>query len=447
MKALLSLLVACAALSAQTWKAGVASVAITPTESVWMSGYGNRDEPSHGVAQELHGKALAIEDPAGNRAVLLTTDLIGVSRELTAAVAGRLEASRGLERSRVLLTASHTHGGPAITRNLPLMQPPTPELQKRTADYTAWLENRLVALAEQAVDDLAPARLSYHLGSAGFAANRREWTPEGSVKLGYNPDGPVDHDVPVLAVRAPDGKLRAALFSYASHNTTLGGDQMEMHADYAGFAQEVFEADHGGATALFMSGCAGDSNPRPRGEMEHARQHGRELAAAVGKALSGEGREVKGRLATSYETFEIPLQTPPDLAEWQRRAREAESFEKELAIRVAARIEAEGPLGTTYDYPLQVIRFGDAATLVALGGEVVSEYGLTLKRELGADRTWVVAYSNDVMGYIPTAKMLEEGGYEPVRSQVYYGMPGPWAPEIEPMILDRAREAVRRIRR
>ena len=432
------------ALLAGDWKAGVSFTSITPRVPVWMSGYGSRTTPSQGVAQDLRAKALALEDPNGRRMVIVTTDLIGFSREVAERIAARAHHDYQLSRERLLLTSSHTHTGPAIAGNLPLMQPPTPELRARTTRYTHYLEDQVVALIGGALEHLEPAKLSYHIGAAGFAMNRRERTGDGTIKLGDNPGGIVDHDVPTLRVEGASGTLRAVLVSYAAHNTTLTGRHMELHGDYAGEFQAAFEKANPGATALFMLGCAGDANPGARGTMENARDHGDELADAVAAAIAKPGLAIDGSLKSSFERFPIQLEPPPDEAEWQRRTREAEGLDKQIAEYFVRMLREKGSIPATYDYPLQTLRLGDTLELIALSGEVTVGYALELKKRLGPETTWVIGYANDVMSYIPTAKILSEGGYEAERSQMYYGMPGKWDPSIEPTILDRAEAAARK---
>ena len=443
MRRFVLLLLLLPSLSAAAWKAGVAEVSITPREPVWMSGYGNRTEPSKGVLQPLRAKALALEDGDGRRFVIITTDLIGFSRGVAERIAARAHQDHKLSRDRLLFNSAHTHTGPAVGDNLPLMQPPTDELREGTRRYTRWLEDQVVSVIGAAIGELRPAALSYHVGQASFSQNRRQRNPDGSVRLGDNPAGPTDHSVPTLKVSAPDGRLIAALFSYVSHNTTLTGQHMELHGDYAGEAQQAFEQKHPGAMALFALGCAGDQNPRERGTLELAQAHGRELAGAVDKALAGKGLELTGRLRSRFERFEIELEPPPSMDEWRRRAAEMQGPEQELARYFVEK----GDAPSSYEYPVQAVGLGDQLTLIALGGEVTVEYALQLKQRLGEGNTWVLAYSNDVMSYIPTAEILAEGGYEAERSQAYYGMPGKWKPSIERTILDRAEAAARELRR
>ena len=103
------------------------------------------------------------------------------------------------------------------------------------------------------------------------------------------------------------------------------------------------------------------------------------------------------------------------------------------------------PLSRPVPYPVQGIRFGKSLTLLALGGEVVVEYALRIKREFSRERLIVAGYSNDVMAYIPTAAMLKEGGYEPVTSMRYYDFPSPFAPDVEERVMSSVKEVLRRV--
>lgn len=434
-----------ALLPGQSWRAGAAKVSITPRMPVWMAGYGSRDKPSQGVAQELHAKALAIEDPQGMRVVIVTSDLIGFVRDVTERIAVRAGQRFELPRNRLVVTSSHTHTGPTLGHSLHVMYDLTPEQAQAVEDYTQYLEDQVVDVIGKAIANLVPAQLSFHRGRAGFAMNRREPTPQG-VKLGVHPKGPVSNEVPILQVTAPDGTLRAVLFSYACHNTTLTGNHYEFHGDYAGEAQDRFERQHPGAVALFMMGCGGDANPNPRGELEFAQRNGAELASAVGEALGRDGRRVQGKLRSELVHFPIPLAPAPSREEFEARLNDSDRFMRRHAQGQLEILHRNGHSLREYSYPLQAVQLGDTVTLVALGGEVVVGYALRLQQMLGAETTWPVGYANDVFAYIPTRQILSEGGYEADRSQIYYGMPGPWAPEIETTILDQAVALVKKVR-
>lgn len=432
------------ATAAESMKAGLARMKITPDGPIWMSGYGNRNRPSEGVVHDLWAKAVAFQDAKGTRVVIVTTDLIGLPRPLAEAVAAEALKRYGIERSGLLLNSSHTHTGPIVMGNLQTMFDFTPEDAGRVRNYGTLLRTTLVDVIGAALGDLKPAKLSHGKGTAGFAVNRRQFTPQG-VRIGVNPQGAVDHDVPVVAVHAPDGKLRGVLYGYACHNTTLTGEFYKLSGDYAGFSQIELEKSNPGAQAMFVMLCGGDQNPNPRSQEALAIEHGRTLAGAVDSVLKSTMQPVSGNFRSAFQVVAL---------RFAHRTRD--DFEKELTDKVAAKarrakamIEAmdqRRPVRTV-QFPVQAIRFGKSLTMVALGGETVVGYGLRTKREFPKEATIVAGYSNDVMCYIPTRKIVEEGGYEAVDSMMYYGQPGPFDADVEETIFETIRKVMKRVGR
>jgi predicted amidohydrolase len=429
---------------AQEWKAGTASIVITPSESMWMAGYASRTKPSQGVAQELYAKALALEDSDGTRLVIVAADLIGIPRALRASVEKRLQDTYGLPAQSLLLNASHTHCGPELRASKASLYGLEADRVGQAHAFMQELEAKLVRTVGDALEALSPAKLGYAHARCGFAMNRRLPTPSG-YKNSPNPDGPVDHDVPVLRVHDADGKLRAVLFGYACHNTTL--NFYEFCGDYAGYAQEYLEAAHPGVTALFITGCGGDQNPYPRGKLEQAQQHGRALANAVEAALLPVPRSIHTPIRSAIEAVELEFAPPPGREELDKLKLSSEKADVRRAAFLLNELDSTGKIPTTYDYLVQTIQFGDDLTLVALAGEVVVDYSHRLKRELAGDSVlWVAAYSNDVFGYIPSLRVLREGGYEGGGAMRYTLLPGPFAESVEQRIIDHVHKLVGRVR-
>jgi hypothetical protein len=427
-----------AAAAAPGWKAGVAKVKITPERPMWLSGYAGRDKPAEGTLHELWAKALALEDSSGRRVVMVTADLVGVDRNLSLRFRARVQELHGLGKDAVALCLSHTHTGPVVGNNLKPMYLLGDAQGKLADEYAAQLEDKLVDVAGEALESLAPARLQWGTGRATFAVNRRN-NPEAQVpklRAEGNLVGPVDYDLPVLSVRDPaDGKLRAVLFGYACHATVLA--YFMWSGDWPGFAQIELEKAHPEAMALFWAGCGADQNPLPRRTVELAQDYGRQAAAGVDAVLNGVMKPVApdDRLALGYSELDLPFAKLPTREELQ-----ADMASKELAVANRAkmlleRLDREGKLSPTYPYPVQVWQMGPDLTFVLLGGEVVVDYSLRLKKELGPDRTWVAGYANDVMAYIPSLRVLKEGGYEGSLAMVFYGQPSPWREEVEEMIV------------
>ena len=438
----LALLSTCGPVLAADFQAGVARVKITPPQPFWMSGYAARTHPSEGIYQDLWAKALALRDAEGHQAVLVTTDLIGLPRAISDEVAARVKAQSRVERQDLVLSASHTHCGPAVRKNLAVLYDFSEEDRQRVDAYGTELVDRLVEVVGRALGDLAPARLAVGHGAVGFAVNRREPTPEG-VRIGVNPEGPVDHDVPVLKVTAKDGSLRAVLFGYACHNTTLGGDFYQIGGDYAGFAQAELERAHPGATALFMMLCGGDQNPHPRGTLDLARQYGQALATEVGRVLGTALLPVRPPIRTALEV--VPLGFAPHTrAVFEEEAKSEDRFRQRRARLMLAAYDEGRPVRQT-PYPVQAVRFGGDLTLLALAGEPVVDYALRVKRELAGENLIVAGYCHDVMCYIPSRRVQREGGYEAVDNMIYYGQPGPFAESVEETIFAAVRRVAERV--
>ena len=436
----------CAGAERQTnWKAGVDSIVITPDESMWMAGYAARNKPSEGKVHDLHAKALALEDENGTRLVIVTVDLIGIPRPTRDWLTEHAKESYKLEPEALLLNASHTHSGPVIRETRYSIYGNTlyglsPEQIRQSNEYVDDLQQKLLELIGRAIENLAPAKIGYTHARAGFAMNRRLITATG-VRNSPNPDGPVDHDVPVLRIDNPDGKLQAVLFGYACHCTTLSG--YEYCGDYAGFAQEYIEQAHPGVTAMFVAGCGGDQNPYPRGgpkTLDYCRQHGRALANGVEVALTAKARPVAGPVQAGLDTVTLEFAEVPTKAQLEQQTKSTNKYERRHAEVLLEELKQNGAIRTTYPYLVQVVRFGDDLTMVALAGEVVVDYSLRLKSELPGAAVWVAAYSNDVFGYIPSVRVLNEGGYEAGGAMRYTDLPGPFAPSVEELIVARVHE-------
>jgi hypothetical protein len=332
-----------------------------------------------------------------------------------------------------------------VRPNLKIMYDLNEEQERTVADYSRALVENLVTVVGAALGNLSPAEVSYGAGTAGFAVNRREFTPNG-VRIGVNPNGPVDHSVPVIRIATPEGKLRGILFGYACHNTTLTGEFYQISGDYAGFAQAELEESHPGAAAMFLMLCGGDQNPHPRSSMDYVQQHGKTLAAEVSRVLDGKLERLNGPVRTAFSTINLPL-TPYTRETVEEMAKDSNVYKQRLARVLLESFEGRPQLSPprTVMYPVQAIGLSKDTAIVALGGEVVVDYGLRTKQAFPKRKLIVAGYSNDVMCYIPTARILKEGGYEAVDSMVYYGQPTPFTPQVEDMVMGAVRKTMARI--
>lgn len=423
------------------WNLGVSRVVITPPEPVWMAGYASRTKPAEGKASDLFVRGMALRDESGNTGLVLTLDLVGIDADTSARWSSAIAKEHKLARKAMVLACSHTHCGPVVGSTLRDMYPVTDADRQASARYETFLEGQVLQAARQALADLRPARLSWHTGTCGFAVNRRN-NPEAQVeklRAESTLKGPVDHGVPVLAARDPEGKPRAVLFGYACHATTMGFQQW--YGDWPGEACAMLEknirqerGDEQGV-ALFLAGCGADQNPLPRRRIELAVEYGNQLARSVQEAQNRPGIPVKGALKMAWDQVDLPLEAPPGRDTLLDQEMSKDKAVAARARRLLAQLNAGQPLPTAYPAPVQAWAVGDSHGLVFLPGEVVVDYALRLPKEL-PDRTWWAgSYANDVMAYIPSRRVRKEGGYEGEKAMVYYGLPAPWREEVEEVLV------------
>jgi hypothetical protein len=405
-----------------------------------MAGFARRTQPAQSTALPLKAKALALRYGDARPAVIVTTDLLGLTARLTEAAASEVRRRTGIPRSHLLFNASHTHCGPVVDEQLSVAYDLSPDQWREIRAYTGGLEKKLADLVVQAASTLRPATLAFTRGEARFARNRR---------VQFSPDGPVDHSVPILRVNDGDGALRAVVFGYACHNTTLQDKFVQYHGDYAGVAQAELERRHPGTTALFVAGCGADANPNPRGTLELVEAHGRALADAVDRSLPSATPLASG-LRASYGTVTLPYEAAGVRTRW-RAGLDIEDVYLQRYDALMKSIAARGDrLPASQAAPVQVWEFGpptaaarSGLTLIALGGEAVVDYAIRFARDYPRRQVWSAGYSNDVFGYLPSRRVREEGGYEGADAMIYYGRPGPFTADVEERIV----RAVRRLAR
>lgn len=415
-------------------RAGVARVNITPDLPFWLTGYASRTAPAKEILHPLWAKVLVLEQHKDNRIIFVTVDVLGLSREIVEDVFTAVNNKFGIQRSQLLINSSHTHAGPMIWPCLDVIYDFDEADQARIATYTQRLTRQIIGAIEEAMGGLFPAKVFTGKGNAGFAINRRD---------ALFPRGAVDHDVPVLKVESEDQSIKAVLFGYACHNTTLVDNNNLISGDYAGVAQTKIEAAYPGVTALFLMGCAGDQNPYPRGTAALAEQHGAELANAVGKVLKEAMKPVRAPIRTGFQQVSLRFR-PVDRSVFQQDIRSSDKF---LQRRAKLMLEAynKGWNTSQFSYPIQAVRFNNDFTILGLSDEVVVDYSILYKKTYPRENLFVAGYCNDVQLYVPSGKVLAEGGYEGGESMIYYGHPGPFTDDVEDRITNAVHQVMRKV--
>lgn len=423
-----------------SWEAGISRTIITPDTSMWMAGYGHRDHPAEGKYDDLWAKALVLQDQQGDQVVLITSDLLGFPKKMSDRIRDSLNEKHGFTKAQVILNSTHTHSGPVLEEALYDIYPLDEEQLQLVKSYSSKLEKIIVNLVEEALANKVPARLFAANGTARFQVNRRNNSEKDLFTL-TELKGPNDHAVPVIKVEDEKGDLLAITFGYACHPTVLDGYYWS--GDYPGFAQVELEKNYPGVTALFFQGASGDQNPLPRRSLPLARQYGKTLASAVERVLEEEMKPLSSTIKADYQEINLSLAPPPSEDDLTQMVNKEAGYMQRWASRILAEIKAGKPIIKEYPFPLQIWQLGEQP-IFNMGGEVVVAYSNELKKIFGPE-IFVMAYSNDVMGYIPSEIILEEGGYEGYSSQMVYGLPNIWNSGLQEQILQKFTEMGRKI--
>lgn len=378
--------------------AGVALEDVTPPLGLPMAGFAARTGGADRTHDALTVRAIAVGETA-----IVVADVIGLDE----ASCARVRRRAPMPADRVIVAATHTHGGPATM--------PGRLTQPVDAAYLAGLEDACVLALERAFAMREPCTLRFGIGAdPGVAKNRRR------------DDGPVDRGVPVLVVHRSDGQPLAHLVVHACHPVVLGPDNTAWTGDYPFFVRCGIEAARPGTLCLFLTGCCGDVNtghaasasfstaPAPRRTFAEALRIGAVIADA---ALAAETILVQGSVDAAHVDLLLDLDA-----------------------------SAAATFGPHEPWPARVtVLDWGGIRLVGLPGEPFAWIGIELRLRL-AGPTIAIAYANGCPGYFPTEDEYKQGGYEVLEAHRYYGMPAPFAPGSAERLLDAAVTASARLR-
>ncbi|MFM2094403.1 MAG: hypothetical protein RIS70_1527, partial [Planctomycetota bacterium] len=231
------------------------------------------------------------------------------------------------------------------------------------------------------------------------------------------------------------GRVVAVWVNYACHCTTVGSAN-RIGGDWAGKTNELLEQAFPESTALTTIGCGADVGPQPSGNMAAATQHAESIVLEVRRVIAAGLQPLTATAVVHHQSIALPLTTPlPDEKTWMQRA-ERNDYEGFNARWQLQRLKKEGQLPTAVDYPITTWQFGEQLAMVFLAGEVCVDYAVRLKTELDHRRVWINGWCNDVPCYIPSARLLREGGYETDFSMIYYAQPSRFDPSLEDLIVN-----------
>ena len=406
-------------------RVGSATVEITPEWPLTLAGFAVRTHPSEGVAQPLHVRVAVLESEAADgtrdRVVIASADMLWWGPQQVPIIRRQIAEAVGIPERNILLSATHTHSGPqASTRASATVGVADPRfldlLFERTMEATA------AALA-----DLEPVTISRVNSSHALGFNRR---------YDWNPNGPEDPALTVVRFDRPDGRPKTLFVHYTCHPVIT--QEYLVSGEFCGVAMDQVEAALG-VNALYLQGCCGDINPDVAGERRTARgtntdveRLGGAFADAILAALGQPGEQLAARpLHIERVEVDLPFGDLPDTDALSAMVA-TPGVEGEWAQALLAH-----PEWLTPSIPLQLQRvdIADGLSLLAMDGEVVVDYGLRIREQSGGT-VLPMGYANGMTGYIPTARIIAEGGYEAGGAIPYFFLPAPFTPAVEDVLND-----------
>ena len=421
-----------ATLAEDLFSVGAAKVDVTPPHPVVLAGYGGRQGEHTAVDTPLWARALVIGDD--RPVAIVTLDNCGVPAAVRQRVVERLNV-HGITSDRLVISCTHTHNAPSLEGYASILWAGRldEEQQKHVSQYTAFVIQKMADAVVAALKEREPMTLAWGRGRLTFGGNRRVLNNGQWAGFGFQRNGPVDHSLPLLVARDSQNKVRAVWANYACHCTTAGSAN-RINGDWAGFAGAALDREFPESVGLVSIGCGADVGPQPSGSLDLARQHGESLATEAARVISsGLTALTQPPVATSSQ-IQLPIDAPQSREFWDEQLRRG-GFHNQLAQLMISRLQGSGEIAKQVNYPLTVWKFGDQLLMVFMAGEVCVDYSVLLNAKLDWRRLWLTAWSNDMPGYIPSRRVLEEGGYEAEFSQVYYAQPGRYLPEIQDVVV------------
>jgi hypothetical protein len=455
-------------------KLGCAKVDITPPMPLPLAGFAHRQGDFETIVRPLNARIMFFQHGASAKALIVSADLLWWGAERVAVLKSKLRDRWGFGEGQIVFHATHNHSGPQTSGGF------TPSLGKLVGEYIDHLEKRVWEGVEQAAKALDPVTIERGIGRCDLAVNRRKMV-DGQIRMAPNPDGPVDPDVTVLRFAASDGKIKAVLVHYACHPTASGENAVS--SDFPGTAMDLIEERLGrGAVSVFLQGCCADVRPALVrdgnfywGGNDDVLRIGQTLANEVSAVLERPMERLSsGTLVAKTLKVQLPLQEPPtekELMKWcgmdtcgPAGEPEGEKAGGKNGEEVPENEPEEGTISANKTKTLKVVpnadileqwsrlvlserrylrrsvelelhylEMAEGFALLTANAEMAGEYGRFIKSLYGGS-VLPVCYTNGMIGYIPTAAQLAEGGYEAVDYIYYFGLPAPLAPESEESI-------------
>lgn len=423
-------------------RVGVAHIDITPPIGTPLAGSCTLRAATH-VIDRISAKALVLEQD-GRRYAIVTADLLGFDERMVARL--RRHCARRLGIGFLMCNASHAHSCPDAYNEFQTYTDPKPLAARRR--YQRTLERKLKRVIADATRRMKFVQVSVGAGRAFFGTNRRRLF-NGEWCMMPNPQGFHDKTVTVFQFAAESGKPLAILFSYACHPTTRYAT--EISADYPGVAMRMIEKATN-AAALFVQGASGDIRPNvtktgisPRqfrgGTQADVDRYGKELGTEVLRILQRPLKKLDARLAARETAATLPFDRLPTAAQFDAIQKDEGSYEvrRVWAKKMLRRVK-RGGLAKSLRTELLLLRLSPDRAILATCHELCNGYVPLFQRVAKSTKLTVLGYTNACRGYVPTRKVRVEGGYEGKKSICGFGLPAPFRPSTQDILVRACRK-------
>ncbi|MBD3185162.1 hypothetical protein GF312_22975 [Candidatus Poribacteria bacterium] len=404
-------------------KVGTAAVNITPYAGINMTGFGNRVKPSEGIHDDLYAKAVVFYD-GQIKICLVSCDLLNLDESSVSSIRNKVKNMTDIDVENVFISTTHTHSGPQVS--------PLRGFGKLDRQWVSILEKKIAGAVSIANRNMVDAQLGAGIGHVEINVNRRQ-RQDDRVILGVNPAGAIDYQVGIIKIQDTQDKNICTMVNYACHPVVMGGDNYLISRDYPGYAMDFVENANGeNSIAMFFNGMTGDLNPARRGTFEDAASLGKVLGAEVVKVSEAIQTSPDVEIKTTKEIVKLNSGQLPSKEELKaiidRRKQEINQtehdMEREITLtwaRDALTMVKKVKLAAKVPVEVQVIKLGDIG-IVGIPGEVFVDIGLSIKKDSPFNHTFVTGYTNGCIGYMPTQKAFQEGGYETHSAYMLYGI-------------------------
>jgi hypothetical protein len=413
---------------------GLARREITPPFPARMHGYSARQDVFDEVHDPLTFTAVVLEE-GSERAVIGAADLCTFPNDGTLpAFMDRLAGIAGCVRDRIMLNASHTHGGPHTPGRSPMSKNPS-----TSERYRDWLYEEVAAAVGEAAGGMEEGTLWYGEGKTGLPMNRRP-DRDGTVPNAPNPGGPVDDRMQLLALKNARGEPRAVGMRLSCHPVATGA-QHRITADFPGAWRSAFARAFGpGVLPFFLQGAGADARPRYAADGDRWRSVRHAELAAIGEDLLAETLAiVAGPGLRPVENLRLrgriqPVQAPCERLYATREGLEAirgeEGLRGQYAAACLALLDADQAVPETVTFHVQTLWLNPGLALIGLDVEPLCGLGAAVEGAVRPEGTILLGYNNGCIAYAPDAHEARRGGYE-VTSYLYSVWSGPLLPGLE----------------